>query len=51
MPGNGIETQNADYVSVIGNTIYNTAHWSPYGDSAISLYEIRDIDAVTCYKN
>ena len=51
VPGNGIETQNADYVSVIGNTIYNTAHWSPYGDSAISLYEMRDIDAVTGYKN
>ena len=51
VPGNGIEVYGADYVTIEGNTIYDTSWWSPYGDSAISLYESRDSDAATTYKN
>jgi hypothetical protein len=43
-PGGGIAVDYADYVTVQNNVIYNTSNWSPYGDSAISIYEPQDVD-------
>ena len=50
VPGNGIAADYADYVTIQGNLIYNTSNWSPYGDSAISIYEPHDVDTYTGYK-
>ncbi len=50
VPGGGIAVDDADYVTVQNNLVYNTSNWSPYGDSAISVYEPHDIDAATGYK-
>ena len=50
VPGGGIEVHYADYVTVQNNVVYNTSHWSPYGDSGISVYEAKDIDSNTGYK-
>ena len=50
VPGGGIAADNADYVTIENNLIYNTSNWSPYGDSAISVYEPADVDASTGYK-
>ncbi len=49
-PGGGIEVHYADYITLKGNVVYNTSHWSPYGDSGISVYEAKDIDSNTGYK-
>ena len=49
--GSGIEVDYADYVTVIANSVYRNAYWSPYGQSGISLYELTDSDTVTTYKN
>ncbi len=48
--GGGIAVQDADYITIQGNIVYNTSWWSPYGDSGISVYEQRGIDNVTGYK-
>jgi parallel beta-helix repeat protein len=50
VPGGGIGADNADYITIENNLIYNTSNWSPYGDSAISVFEPADIDASTGYK-
>ena len=50
VPGGGIAADNADYITIQNNLIYNTSNWSPYGDSAISVYEPADIDRTTGYK-
>ena len=50
-PGNGIEAEHADYVTISNNTVYRNAYWSPYADSGISLYELRDSDQNQGYKN
>ena len=43
-PGGGIGSGQADYVTIEGNTIWETARWSKYDTSAISLYQSRDVD-------
>ena len=50
-PGNGIGTNKSDYITVKGNTVYNNANYSPYGNSGISIYGSHDVDTVTGYKN
>jgi hypothetical protein len=50
-PGAGIATCYADYMTIQNNTAYLNAFWSPYGNSGISIYEMRDSDANTGYKN
>jgi len=50
-PGAGIATCYADYITITGNTTYNNAFWSPYANSGISIWEMRDIDNNTGYKN
>ena len=51
VPGGGIAADGADYVTIANDLVFNTSNWSPYGDSAISLYEPNDIDDNTGYKN
>jgi len=36
-PGGGIGTQNADYVQILNNLVYDNAHWSAFGTSGISI--------------
>ncbi len=43
-PGGGIGSGQADYVTIEGNTIWETARWSKYDTSAISLYQSRNVD-------
>jgi parallel beta-helix repeat protein len=38
-PGGGIGSSLADYIRIEGNTIYETALWSDFGPSAISMYQ------------
>jgi type IV secretory pathway protease TraF len=48
--GGGIGSATADYLTISGNTIYNSAWYSIYGSSAISLYRSWDSDSNTGYK-
>jgi hypothetical protein len=50
-PGAGIATCYADYITIRHNTTYLNAYWSPYANSGISIWEMRDTDHVTGYKN
>jgi hypothetical protein len=50
-PGAGIATCYADYITIQHNTSYLNAFWSPYASSGISIYEMRDTDSNTGYKN
>jgi hypothetical protein len=50
-PGAGIATCYADYITIEGNTAYRNAYWSPYANSGISIWEMRDTDVYTGYKN
>ncbi len=50
-PGGGIATCFADYIIIRHNTAYLNAFWSPYGNSGISIWEMRDTDHATGYKN
>jgi hypothetical protein len=50
-PGGGIGTCYADYITITGNATYRNAFWSPYAASGIGVWEMRDIDHVTGYKN
>jgi hypothetical protein len=50
-PGGGIATCYADYITIQHNTTYLNAFWSPYAGSGISIYEMRDTDKYTGYKN
>jgi parallel beta-helix repeat protein len=43
-PGGGIGSGLADYITVEGNTISETALWSKFDGSAISLYQSVDFD-------
>jgi parallel beta-helix repeat protein len=43
-PGGGIGSGQADYITIEGNTIWETAFWSKYDTSAISLYQSRNVD-------
>ena len=49
-PGAGIGVMHADYVSVLNNTVYNNAHWSPFADSGISVGWEYNSDSNTSYK-
>ena len=52
-PGAGIGTVAADYVTISGNTIYNTSYYSAYGPSGISTlidYDSNPADTTTSYK-
>jgi len=50
-PGGGIASCYADYITIQGNTTYLNAYWSPYATSGISIWEMRDTDSNTGYKN
>jgi hypothetical protein len=50
-PGGGIATCYADYITIAHNTTYRNAFWSPYGNSGISIWEMRDSDSNKGYKN
>ncbi len=50
-PGAGIATCYADYITIRHNTTYLNAFWSPYANSGISIWEMRDTDHNTGYKN
>ncbi len=50
-PGGGIATCFADYITIQHNVTYMNAYWSPYGNSGISIWEMRDTDGNTGYKN
>ena len=48
--GGGIGTAWSDYVTISGNTIYDTSWYSIYGSSAISTWENWNADSNTGYK-
>ena len=48
--GGGVGTAWADYVTISGNTIFNSAWYSIYGASAISTWENWAADSSTGYK-
>jgi hypothetical protein len=50
-PGAGIATCYADYITIQHNTTTLNAFWSPYANSGISIWEMRDTDTNTGYKN
>jgi hypothetical protein len=50
-PGGGIATCYADYITIRHNATYLNAFWSPYANSGISIWEMRDTDNNTEYKN
>jgi hypothetical protein len=51
MPGGGIQSNYADYVTVLNNTVTGNANYSPYGESGISLYASQNSDNGTGTKN
>jgi hypothetical protein len=48
--GGGVGAMWSDYITISGNTIYNTSYYSIYGDSGISTGELWNSDASTGYK-
>jgi parallel beta-helix repeat protein len=50
-PGGGIGSGLADYITIEGNTIWETALWSEYDTSAISLYQNVDVDFAGGFHN
>ena len=48
--GGGVGTAWSDYVTIAGNTIYDSAWYSIYGSSAISTWENWNSDSSTDYK-
>jgi hypothetical protein len=50
-PGGGISTCYADYITIQHNVTVRNAFWSPYANSGISIWEMRDIDNNSGYKN
>ena len=48
--GGGIATAQSDYVTISGNTIYDTSWYAIYGNSAISTWENWNSDSNTGYK-
>jgi parallel beta-helix repeat protein len=51
MPGGGITAAYTDYTTISGNTVSGCSHWSPYGNSGISLYGSQNSDSSTAIKN
>ncbi len=52
-PGAGIGTVAADYLTISGNTVFDTSYYSPYGCSGISTlvdYDTNPSDQATPYK-
>jgi len=47
----GIDSINADYVTVIGNTTYNNGHTAPNQCSGISLGQLTDLDNGGGFRN
>ena len=50
-PVAGIGGMGNDYVTIVQNTIYNTAKGSPLDSSAISLYQLNNVDNGAQYHN
>jgi parallel beta-helix repeat protein len=50
-PGGGIGSGLADYIRIEGNTIWETALWSEYDTSAISLYQNVEADFLPGFHN
>jgi parallel beta-helix repeat protein len=48
--GGGIGTNNADYVTIENNTVYNNGWYSPYSSSGISTYQNWNFDDNAGYK-
>jgi len=48
--GAGVGTAQSDYITISGNTIYNSAWYDIYGGSAISTWENWNSDSATGYK-
>jgi hypothetical protein len=48
--GGGIGSAASDYLTISGNTIFNTSWYSIYGSSAISLYRSWNYDSSTGYR-
>lgn len=46
----GIGSWQADYLTIVGNEVYNNAWYSVYAASGISLYQNRNYDTNTGYK-
>ncbi len=42
----GIGAQRADYLTIENNTVFDTALYSPYDTSGISLYQQRDLELI-----
>jgi hypothetical protein len=42
----GIGAQRADYLTIENNVVYDTALYSPYDTSGISLYQLRDLELI-----
>ena len=51
MPGGGIQSCYADYITIQGNTVYGNANYSLYGESGISVYASQNSDTSTAIKN
>lgn len=51
MPGGGVVSTYSDYVTIQGNTVYGNAHYSPFGNSGITLGFSQDVDSNTGIKN
>jgi hypothetical protein len=49
-PGAGIWAGDGDYISILNNTSYDNAWWSPEADSGISVGWMKSSDANTGYK-
>jgi hypothetical protein len=47
LPGGGINTEEADYITIQNNTVYNNAWYSIYGNSGISVLRSFNSDANT----
>ncbi len=50
-PGGGVGSVLADYLTIEGNTIWETAFWSSYQGSGISLYQNVDFDLEPGFHN
>ncbi|WP_254445287.1 MULTISPECIES: choice-of-anchor Q domain-containing protein [unclassified Anabaena] len=48
--GGGISAIRTDYVTIEGNEVFNNSWYSPYGNSAISLWQNWRFDSNTGYK-
>jgi parallel beta-helix repeat protein len=50
-PGGGIGSNLSDYISIVGNTVWENALWSKYDGSGISLYRSLNVDSAGGYHN